>query len=545
MTDLVAPITDVTVYADRALVTRRAHISLEAGEHTLLVNNLPQFVRKSLRASGQGPQGTRILNVDIGTTFYSRPPEAELQALTETIERLNLQKQLLQARQDALNDRRQWLKSLGDQSRKFAKGLAQGQMHPQDCADFFTFMSTQSLQDAEAAQNLDLQIQHVQQDIAAQERTLYEKNGFTHTDRLTATISVTLAAAGDLVLELSYLITDASWYPQYDVRVQFGETPATGNVEVTYIGMVQQTTGENWDQVALSLSTARPSLAAVLPELDPWYLNVYTPPPPVMLQAMAPAASAPMHANLRKRRSGDSTSSLGEPLYDYGAAAPPERSFEAEVATTTVEHTGTALVFHVGHSIDIPSDRSPHKTTIALDDLPCTFDYVSAPAIEPYVHLRASIKNTTERILLKGDTSIFLNGEYVGTTHIPTTAPGEDFKIFLGLDDDIKIKREPTEQAVEKGNLLQNDLRRSTYAYRITAHNYTHTSRKLIVHDHLPLSQHERIKVKVLQIQPQPTEHTKLELLTWELTLPPDGELKIEYRFVVEHPQNLPITGLS
>ncbi|HAT45403.1 MAG TPA: hypothetical protein DCS90_09890, partial [Ktedonobacter sp.] len=75
MIDLVASMREVTVYADRALVARRGNISLEAGEHELRVNDLPQFLRESLRAAGEGPQGTRILNVDVTTAFHSRPPE--------------------------------------------------------------------------------------------------------------------------------------------------------------------------------------------------------------------------------------------------------------------------------------------------------------------------------------------------------------------------------------------------------------------------------------------------------------------------------------
>ena len=75
MTDFAAPIKEVTVYADRALITRVGSMQLAAGEHELRVNDLPSFLRESLRASGQGPQGTRILDVDISTTFHSRPPE--------------------------------------------------------------------------------------------------------------------------------------------------------------------------------------------------------------------------------------------------------------------------------------------------------------------------------------------------------------------------------------------------------------------------------------------------------------------------------------
>jgi len=61
--------------------------------------------------------------------------------------------------------------------------------------------------------------------------------------------------------------------------------------------------------------------------------------------------------------------------------------------------------------------------------------------IDEQVHLRATIINTTERVLLSGEASIFLSGEYVGTTKVKTTAPTEKFKIFLGIDDGIKVKR--------------------------------------------------------------------------------------------------------
>jgi len=105
MTEITAPITDVTVYADRALVTRKGHITLEAGEHELRINDLPLFLRDSLRASGRGPQGIRILNVDITTAFHSRPPETELVALQNTIEQLQQQAQLLQARQESASRR--------------------------------------------------------------------------------------------------------------------------------------------------------------------------------------------------------------------------------------------------------------------------------------------------------------------------------------------------------------------------------------------------------------------------------------------------------
>lgn len=551
MIDVDAPITDITVYADRALVTRKGMIHLEIGEHELRVNALPQFNRDSLRANGIGPQGTRILNVDIATAFHGRPPEGELRRLQDELDQLEQSRQLLEARQAALNDRRQWLRALGEQSKDFAKGLAQGQMNPQDCADFFKFAATQALEDAEAAQSFDLQLKQVQQDIGAKMRELAQKQGNDQPDRLAAVVTVALAQGGAFNLELSYLVTGASWRPQYDVRVQMNEDQRGGEVELTYVGVVQQATGETWNGVQLSLSTARPSLAAKLPELDPWYLDVFALAPPVPLPAPR-AMQARSAYNTASMPAGARPMAMMAPMAaPFGSAdgevaelepPPPE---EAGVDTAIVEQTGTALVFRAGRSVDIPSDNSPHKTTIARDRLPCTFDYVCAPTIADSVHLRAAIVNTTERVLLNGEASIFLSSQYVGTTKLKQTAPAETFKVFLGLDDGIKVKRELIERSVDKGNVLQSGIRRITYAYRITVHNYASARRDVVIRDRLPVSRHEKVKVRVQNVQPAPKERTKLELAVWQFTLAPDAEQKIEYQFVVEHPQEMKITGLT
>ncbi len=542
MTDLAAPIKEVTVYADRALITRAGRMQLAAGEHELRVNDLPSFLRESLRASGQGPQGARILDVDISTTFHSRPPEDELLTLQTACDLLQQRVDIIRARQDALSDRRQWLRALGEHSREFAKGLANGQMKPQECADFFAFTANQALENAEAEQELEIQLKQVQKELAAKQREFASKQGYDLPDRLTAVVAIEMPIAGEFTLEVSYLVTQASWHPQYDVRVDIDEDGNRGKVELTYIGQVQQSTGEDWKQVNLALSTARPSQASRLPELQPIYLN-----PDAHLYRLAPSAPS------RKRaapQAAMSPASLSDGLKDMGWGAQadepePPPPAQAEIATAITEQSGTAYVFKIARSVDIPSDNLPHKTTIARDDLPCEFDYVSAPTLDPAAHLRARITNTTERVLLAGPSSIFLSGEYVGTTQIKMTAPREQFKLFLGIDDTIKVKRERTERTVEKGALLQSDLRRTTYAYRITLHNYATFPRTIVLRDQIPVSRHERLKIKMQSMQPQPAERTKLELLTWRFILPADGEYKLEYRFTLEHPQDMHVGELS
>src|SRR5262249_9151625 len=99
-------------------------------------------------------------------------------------------------------------------------------------------------------------------------------NGRRGTDRVAATVEVTLPAPGDFTLDLSYVLPGASWTPQYDVRVG----AEARQVTLTYQGLVSQSTGEDWTQVDLTLSTARPSQVTRVPELGPWYLHAFTPP---------------------------------------------------------------------------------------------------------------------------------------------------------------------------------------------------------------------------------------------------------------------------
>lgn len=75
-----------------------------------------------------------------------------------------------------------------------------------------------------------------------------------------------------------------------------------------------------------------------------------------------------------------------------------KQAAQVELATTSVEQTGGALLFHTNHRADVPSDGAPHTIAIARDDLPCAFDYVTAPVIDPVAYLRATITNRTERV---------------------------------------------------------------------------------------------------------------------------------------------------
>jgi uncharacterized protein (TIGR02231 family) len=163
-------------------------------------------------------------------------------------------------------------------------------------------------------------------------------------------------------------------------------------------------------------------------------------------------------------------------------------------------------------------------------------------------HLRAVTLNATGHALPAGALHVFHGGdlgdEYVGETHLEATAEGAPLKLYLGVNDNITVKRELVERDTDRGNLLQGGTRRTTVGYRVTLANRTDAPQRVILLDRLPIAKHERIKVKLLEMRPQPANQSKLDQLTWELQLAPGEERKVEWRFLVESPADLDFIGM-
>jgi uncharacterized protein (TIGR02231 family) len=539
--ELATEIGDVTVYPDRAQVTRRGAARLEAaGSHVLVVSGLPAGAqRDSLRAAGRGPAGTRILGVEQAPEYHAVAPEEALGRLRAEVARLEHDLALLDARAKTIEDERGWLRSLGQQSaNSLARGMARGTAKPEDATSFFAYFTEESQRLATASLDLSRQRQDMQRELEARRREYAELGGGQRPDRVAARVRVELAEPGALSVELSYLIGGASWMPRYDARVDVD----AARVHLTHEALVSQRTGEDWGQVALALSTARPSVAATLPdEPDPWYIDVLRPLPSVVGSAGMPRAAA-----LFSRRS----ETLSDVAPVPAAASIPEAAAlaPAELAMADVERSGAAQVFHLPGEVSVPSDGAPHTLALGEHDLPCRLDYVAAPVIAPGAHLRATADNSTGRVLLPGALHVFHTGaggdEYVGATRLDLTAEGDDLILYLGVDSNVPVKHELIERDTDKGNLFQGGPRRVTIGYRVTLGNRTAAPQRIILKDRLPVPRNERIKLRTLDFKPQPTSRTRLDQLTWDLQVPPGQERQVEWRFVVEAPADVELIGL-
>lgn len=539
--DLESAITEVTVYPQGGQVTRQGTATVDAaGEHALSFVGLPMALDTgSFRATGTGPAGTRILSVESTQEYHETAPEESLTRLRDEIEQLERAIHLLDERDKLMAQQEQWLTSLGEQSaRSLAWGLARGTAKPSDASGLMAFTDEEAQRLAAARQEIQRQRTESQRTLDARRRELARLTGAYQPDRLTAIVRIETAEAGKVTVNLSYLVYGAAWHPRYDARVD----AEAARVRLTQQGLVTQNTGEDWGQVALALSTARPSATVRLPdEPDPWYLDVYQPPshPQPLIQRKA-LARAPMAFG----GAADGMVAMAQPM----AAAEEYQARDMELATANVEQSGAAQVFHIGGRSDVPSDGSPHTLGIGAYDLPCRLEYIAEPVVSEGAHLRALPKNTTGTVLLPGEMYVFHAGaagdEYVGATQLELTAQDAELTLYLGIDDNITVKREMIERDTDKGNILQGGIRRVTLGYRVTLANRTAAPQTVILKDRMPVPRHERIKIKPLDFRPQPTSKTKLEQLTWEMQLAPGEERKIEWRFTIEAPADLNVTNM-
>lgn len=265
-------ITSVTVFQDRAEVTRVATIGLEAGEHRLLFDMLPASIEdKSIQVNGAGVAAT-LNQVKFLTEHYEESPDEIIQAVQAQNDELKEQQAHLRAAAKRLKGQQQFLQKMVSRVTQPTKGQKTSKT-----ADWFKML--EFYQQKQIA--IDDQLHETTQTIRRNQNALKKANAEyqkfwrqRHKTRRKVAVNVTLAEAGTLELSLSYIVYGASWEPYYDFRV----FTATEELEMTYQALIRQNTEESWEEVALKLSTAKPQISGRQPELQPWRIEQYVPP---------------------------------------------------------------------------------------------------------------------------------------------------------------------------------------------------------------------------------------------------------------------------
>jgi len=532
--EVAAPIAAVTVYPDRARVIRRGTVHVEVGTHELEVSDLTTLLdADSVRVAGRGTARVRLTGVDVRHEYFAETPSVPAAELRRRLEEMQDADQAHQDEISLLDAQLQVLSSTCQHAgENLARGIGRGRAKVADGEAVLSLVDKQYTRLCARKRETVAQRRRLAAEIVVAKQELDRLQGAQPRERYTATVGIEALSAGEFELDLEYTTWGgAGWQPLYDLRIpDASEEPGA---ELTYLAQVQQSTGEDWSGVDMTLSTARPAVSAQLPELSPWYVRLYQPPQAKTGRQWVPEAPAPPMADL-----------MAAPSV---SGAEPEEALRmepvaAEAVEAQVDSGGVAIAFRIPRRVDIPADNTPRKVTVLTLKLKPQLDFVTAPKLIGEVYRRAKVVNDSEVLLLPGAVSLFHGGQFAGSAALEKVAPQETFETTLGVEDRIRVERKLTLKEV--GKQFIGDRRVLRYAYEIKVENLLPYEATIEVLDQRPVAGHEDIKVKLESAEPTPTRQSEQGELAWEVKLAQHGKQTLRFEFSLSAPRSAEVMGL-
>jgi hypothetical protein len=560
-------VTRVTLYRGQALVTRRIPIDGPAGGREVVVSDLPlSILDTSLYAESTGQVEVRA--VRFRQRAVGEEPREEVRQLDAEIAAQKTALTLNQKKTELAQQKIAYL----DQLQNFVAPTAQteltkGVLDADTLKQLTQFAFEQRTAVAEEQVNLGKEAESLQKELDLLNRKRAELTEHAQRTVNEAVLFVEKLDEAPQTLELNYLVANCGWSPTYTIRA----SDARDLVGVEYNALIQQLSGENWNGVQLTLSTASPTLSASGPSLAPFGVSLVGQEQAGQVQAMqgdGTRLSYEFRANRAQQMAANEE--LGNAInfeaktniaWSINQMACKEQQFELinpMEALSSIFVDGDAanapsLSYQLANPVSIASRNDQQMVRIFRGDLSSKFYHVATPLLSSYVYREAEVDNVSEIDFLAGPVTVYIDNRFVGRAEIPTVAQGETFVIGFGSDAQLRASRE----LVSKTEGIQGGNKEIKLDYRIQIENYKNQPANVRVFDRLPYTMRAgdvRIALKdpSIQLSTDPTylrrERPK-NILRWDIELAGEasGEkaFEITYSFTVDHDRNFLIADAS
>lgn len=508
-------ITEVTVFLNRAQVTRLVKTQLIGGKSNLIVGGLTAMLDpQSIQVSGKG--NFIILGTSHRQNYLSElnMPKA-LKLLKDSLGLLQRQVQLEQSQKEILSKEEQMLMSnqkIGGTNQNLTVAELKAM------ADFYRTRLTEivsaRMKEDDKIKKLNEVLVKLQQQINSQNE-IYQRN----TSEIVISLSAEAPTHADF--EISYVVGNAGWTPQYDIRAINTKSP----LQLSYKANVFQGTGEEWKNVKLKLSTANPNESGLKPELVAWFLDFYQ---PIVVRG---------YGNERKKMNAPSMAMAKE---DVKAEA------EAMPAPTMAEYVNTIQTslnteFDISLPYTVSSASKPTLVDIRNYELKAAYNYSTAPKLDKDAFLLAKATGWEELSLLPGEANIFLEGTFTGKSFIDPNNIKDTLSLSLGRDKRIVAKREKLKELTSRKFI--GTSQKESYAWEISIRNTKSEAIKISLEDQVPVSQNSQIEITAIDLAGA-KYNKETGKLSWDLNLQPNETKKIVFTYEVKYPKDKQVNGL-
>lgn len=502
-------VTAAKVFLRGAQVERTAKATVAAGSGTLVFTGLAQGLDpQSLQVTGKGAYS--ILSVSHRINYLTESPNKK--------EVDDLQSSIL-AKQHDVNAENN-AKSVWDQEEQLLlkntsiagqqNGVSASQLQ---AVNDYVRERLKAIKAGQLAQTEKLT--KLNEDLAKMRQQLQGLQGQAAQPTSEVVLEVEAAVATPGTFTISYFVPGASWTPAYDLRATGTGKP----IELAMKAQVTNSTGEDWDKVALSLSSGNPTLRGVMPQLYPWTLA----------QPYRPMVS----------------SGRSESMSMDQARAPSQKALEETIisnAITQVPNTviqrSTTMEFSIDMPFSIPADGVAHSVSVQNHTIPATYKYYSTPKLDRDAFLYARTTGWEDLNLLPGEANVFFEGTYVGKSFLDLDQPKDTMDISLGRDKGVTVERVKRKTTDEKA--LIGSKRTVSVGWDITVRNTKSVPVELELRDQFPLSPRSEVEVKLVD-NGGADVNDQTGLLTWRLNVGPKETKKVGFGYTVKYPKDMPV----
>lgn len=590
-------VTDVILYRGQAQITRQVPFDAKVGPMEVVVTDLPYQVEPGSLFAEAG-EGLEIRAVRFRNRPVIEANEEAIRVIDKAIQDLSDRINKVQSDTQILRQHLQFLEKL-EQSVTQAGSRDDGKpvYSMKELQEMVAFNLSQRQETNEKLLVLSNQLRELQKELNLKQRERSQITSGSHRNVYEAVVYLECRKAGKQSLNLNYLANNCGWAPSYNIRANTDK----GTFEVEYNAVIQQVTGEDWEQVKITLSTASPMLNSANPVLAPFFvsldsgnvtingiaLNSEDEMKELSFSKQQKLAEALGRNQAMQRESNRAALNMSvTDAYNSGGwvgqgqqgGQAPGASYETRVATAywsanaianefqNVElnfdqsvlakimqphgsDDGPSLNYTLENPVSLPSRTDQQMVRIKEADIEGKLYYVATPVLSEFVYREAELVNNTGTDLLRGPVSVSLDGRFVGKTQIQTVARGQTFLVGFGAEPQLRTSRElvKRDEEVQGGNRIVN------FHYRLSLENFMDRDVTVRVMDRLPYFEREKdLKITLGEMSDKLSddklylrEDRPMGILRWDIELKGNasGEQArdIEYHYTLEHARNLQV----
>jgi uncharacterized protein (TIGR02231 family) len=533
-------VSEVTVYSDRARITRQATVKAQGEATVFAFTGLPGWVDDgSVQVSASAG---RIVDVRVDRSFLAT-------ATDEAWTRLENEHRALKARLAALQDELAVLDAQKAQIEairafslaKISQDTTLGNVSVQSYGEVLRFISESLRATAEARRLAQARLDELKPEIDASQRRLEDAKALMQLEETRVLVTLQGTDSAPITLGLTYMLPGVTWEPLHELRAE----GSGRGVELVSYASVTQTSGEDWGGAALSFSTQSSTQAVRIPELEALTLGDTVSATRRMTHQVSSFSRAQnafkgqseLWNRLHQQESAKQVRSTVEQSYRNNVEYLEVVQGRTVKLFESLEHRGTSVHFQAEAARSVRGDGHPVRLPIGRAVLEASEKIVAAPESSLNAAHTLEMTNTTVQPILPGKVSLYRGRAFVGVTELDFVAKGEQFSVFLGIADQLKLTRELDRKQSSLVRRTRNQMRLS---FVVTVENLGSTEIRFTLADRIPVSENKEIRVSQVSILPAVKPDSQ-GLLHWDLSLKPGEKREFTIGYQVEYPPELSI----